>query len=236
QAAMVSLCALPACQNDELGSLSPAASRNSNNTAVLNPPPPDDLIPNGGVIIPPSSVIKHEYPQVTSWLVTWNNPLPDYRYSLAGIFSTVDGSFHSVHSLNQSNKSSWANTAKADMYLFPGNVEALKNASYLLHGASAPATQFKPSSLTLVEFINALQSKQGFFQQQFENSPDEATPIQPYNYDGEADYYDSGDIYLFKTGRTPAVYGAIRIVDATNVWTGTVPRTIQIVVQKSNAI
>jgi hypothetical protein len=100
QAAIIGIHTLSGCQNDALNSLSSQASRNTSGTAVLNLPPPDDLAPHGAIIIPPSSVIKQEYPQATSWLVTWNNPLPDYRYSLAGIVSTVDSSFQSYNSLN----------------------------------------------------------------------------------------------------------------------------------------
>jgi hypothetical protein len=234
QAAMVGICALSGCQKDELSSLNLPDKNHSARTASINRPAPDDLTPPGAVIIPPSSVIKQEYPQATSWLVTWNNPIEDYIYSLAGIFSTVDGSFHSFNSLNQSSQE---NTAKADMVLLPGRIQSLEGASVLVHGAFAPATQFKPSGLSLIGFMNAVQNNPALFQQEFENSPYFSTELQPYPYDGgDWVYYQTGEIYLFKTDRTPAVYGAVRIVDASNVWTGTSPRVLQIVVQKSNAI
>lgn len=228
------ICVLAGCQENELNSLRlPAADAPATSTATKRPPP-DDLAPPGVVSIPPSSVRKQEYPQATSWLVTWNNPSEDYRFSLAGIFSTVDGSFHSINSLNQSSSD---NTAKADMDLLPGVIQSLENASYLVHEPYAKATRFKPSGLSLLGFMNAVETNPALFQQEFENSPYFSTNRQPYPYDGsDWVYYQTGEIYLFKTGRKPAVYGAIRIVDATNVWTGTSPRVIQIVVQKSNAI
>jgi hypothetical protein len=126
------------------------------------------------------------------------------------------------------------------MVLLLGRIHSLKKAApVLVHGASATATLFKRSGLSPIEFAVAVQNNPALFQQEFENSayyPSEIEPNSSSSDSGDNEYYKSGQIYLFKTDRTPAVYGAIRIVDATNVYTGTAPRVIQIVVHRSNGI
>jgi hypothetical protein len=229
QAALISICAFSGCQTDELGSLSPATSRTPEGTAELNLP--DDKTIYTPLHIPPSSVVKQVYPQATSWLVTWNNVKDDYYNSIAGVFSTVDGSFHSFYSLSQAATETIAN---ADMSLV--NHRFIRN---LTNGHTysefAPATLFKPSTLSPLEFAVAVQNNPSLFQQEFENSPFVPTGHQPYpTQESGLVVYGTGQIYLFKTDRTPAVYGAIRIVngDINSAIPGPWPRVIQIVVYK----
>jgi hypothetical protein len=229
QAAVISICAFSGCQNDELNSLSPDASRTREGRATIHLQPSDDLVDHGSVIIPPSSVVKQEYPQATSWLVTWNkgNCYSCNRDSQANIFNTTDGTFHSINSLNQSAPE---NSAKADISLVRDNF--IQNLRKLMwYDELVPATLFVPTDLTPTQFANAVQNNPALFEYEFENGPYVPTDLQPYeNEHGDLESYQTGDIYLFKTGRTPAVYGAIRIVDATS------PRVIQIVVYRNTAL
>lgn len=208
------------CQEEEVATFKIPSGR----------PNPGDKAPNPlPTLIPPSEVIIEEYTQATSWTVTWNHPYFQNRYALASIFNTNDGTFHSYNSLNASGQDL---TAKADMALLFGKVTSVENHTYLEHKAFAPATRFKPSSMTVLGFINATQNNPHLFKEAFEDHTYEPTHFQPYNYEangGDNVYYQSGEIYLFQTDQTPARYGAIRIIEGSDIVGGTIPRVIQIV-------
>lgn len=208
------------CQEEETATFKLPSGRSNPGDKIPNPLP---------TLIPPSEVLREEYALATSWTVTWNHPYFDNIYALASIFNTTDGTFHSYNSLNASGQDL---TAKADMALLFGKVSSVENHTYLVNKAFAPTTRFKPSSLTLLGFVTATQINPHLFKTEFEDNTIAPTHFQPYNYEangGDNVYYQSGEIYLFKTAQTPARYGAIRIIEGSDIVGGTIPRVIQIV-------
>jgi hypothetical protein len=216
---------LSSCQEDDFAGI------NDHNTGRFPTGKAPNPVPE---LIPPSSVVLEDYAMATSWTATWNYPFWTNRRSLAGIFNTSSGTFHSYNSI----KGDELLIAQADMYLLFGTIQSLEENFYIDYSEAAPATRFKPSSLSLIGFHNAVQNNPALFQQEYENSIQGATEFQPYNYPTgeESGYYSSGDIYLFKTDSQPARYGAIRIIEGSDIVGGTVPRVIQIVLADSNII
>src|SRR5262249_35025836 len=105
----------------------------------------------------------------------------------------------------------------ADMQLYFGDIKAPTQVAKLTHQEHLRKTQFKLSAMTLAELEDAAKKDPTKFTAAFTLGFDQAAEVM--------DNYKKGQIYVFKPDRTPAKYGAVRIV-ATN------PLTIEVVVQK----
>ncbi len=186
--------------------------------------------------IPPAEVIRTDYSGATKWRITFTNPKYAFRWSYQRFFSISDGTFRTLADLNNSPKA----TSKADMDFLFGYIRAAGEYNYYLHHASsAPATQFKPASLGLLQLADITANHPDLFQTAFEKSPFEATPFQPYNYSkggDESTYYENGDIFLFKTDQNPVRYGAIRIVETSQIYQGIGSRIVEVIAQADNNI
>ena len=186
--------------------------------------------------IPPNQVIRTDYAGATKWRIIYTNVDVNLGSLYQRYFSTVDGSFQSLSELNSSTSA----TARADMNLMFWFIASPDKFNHqLTFPAHAAATRFKPSEWPYwqLPFITLTDPAQ--FEAAFEGSMFESTPYQPYNYElngDESDYINEGDIYFFKTDRTPARYGAVSILVVANPFLGTEQTIIEITVQADNNI
>jgi len=207
--------AMPGCQQDELDTMRIQPSRLGPGYKAPNP---------GGTRIEPPQVIKEEFAHATGWRIIWEDTGFENEtwQKYPGIFSTVNGS---VHSINYLNNTSWQNTDNADMYLLFEQVTATTRPE-LTHQAHVKATEFKRSDMTVQQLADYAENDPDMFQYLFENEAYGVAEKQPIVEESNYSYYQPGDIYTFKTDRVPAKYGAIRIVE---LWS---PSIIEVVVQK----
>ncbi len=224
-ATVVFAIALISCQTEEVAPLRPVGWL------------PGDKAPNPiPTNIPPAEVIRTDYAGATKWRITFNDPKYAFKWAYQRFFSTVDGSFRNLADLNSSSKA----TSRADMDFLFGFIKAPENFhNYLHYDAYAPETQFKPASLSLIQLADITEYNPTLFQDEFENSPFYGTSFQPYNYElngDESTFYENGDIFLFKTDRNPARYGAIRIIERSQIYQGIGPRIVEVIVQADNDI
>ena len=186
----------------------------------------------------PPTIIKKNFPNATAWKIIWEDiPFDNCGYGpceyLPIYFSTLNGSLHSADFLNAI---PLKNTANVDMSLFwdmvrsPSHVDNFQ----LIHWNHAKSTQFKRSGMSAADFADYAQNNPAMFQDLFENEPYGVSDWQPNRFDPGYEhiaYYESGDIYTFKTDRVPSKYGAIRIVEG---WIINPERlVIEVVVQKN---
>lgn len=199
--------AFSSCQSDEV-----APFRSASQPSI-----PGDKAPNPYIYSkPPEEVIRTDYAGATQWWIRYNDPIFAARDHIQVYFNTVDGSFQNLFELNSSRRAS----AKADMDILFGYIKSPIN-SYddferprkFKYPEYLKNTQLKPSDLGLWD-LAVMTYNPSQFQSEFENSPYEATNVQPYNYVqiNHAQEYQVGDIFLFKTARVPVRYGAIRII------------------------
>lgn len=161
------------------------------------------------------TVIKQEFPDARGWRIKWEGGsyTSETSQKVQSIFSTINGSVHSVHYLNNTSP---GNTSNADMQLYFGDLKSTKQVSQLMNGTTRK-TSFKLSGMTVAQLEDAAK-----------NDPSKFTAVYTFGFDVASevkDDYKAGQIYVFKTDRMPAKYGAVRIVSLN-------PRVIEVVVQK----
>ncbi len=187
---------------------------------------PDPLPDAGGFANNPSSPTVQPiafYPLVFSkakgWYIKWKVPsmasgsFPhkdhDFWDNCAGFLSTVDGSLRSINELNNLG---WEATADTDMYIPIGKLRS-PSGFPLVHAAHRRATFFKLSNMTSEEMMSMAHHSPNNFEEAYEENPASPEGLVPYDpYDHSA-FYQEDEVYVFKTGRNPAKYGAIRIID-----------------------
>ena len=179
----------------------------------------------------PTEVEEETLDGAQRWVITFYDIDYDKHYQYQRFFSTVEGSFRNITQLMNSPSS----TANADLDFLVGRVQ---NATGFLspHPQYIVHTQFKPSDLSAKELYIMTHYHPEQLADAFENSPYAATDKQPYNYAEDKydfDYYETGDIFLFKTDRTPARYGAIRIIHSQASYHAN-SRVVEVTVQTSN--
>jgi hypothetical protein len=213
------------CQPEEVAPVQP---RSQFLSLYKKKPSPD--------VIPPDEVIRTVYAGATKWQITYNN----YDVNLGSLYqrylNTIDGSLQNLAQLQSRPET----TAQADLNLSFYFVESTDKYDHLLtYPASALATRFKPAEFGTWQLAAMTVGNPAQFQSEFENSTFEATRSQPYNYElngDESDYLQEGDIFLFKTDRRPARYGAIYIKEKPNYIQNTKPFVIEVTVQADNNI
>jgi len=165
---------------------------------------------------PVVTVVKNDFAKAKGWRITWKggsyNSLTADK--VQSIFSTVTGAVNSVDFLN---KTSWGNTNNADMMLYFGDIQSTKSVSQLTNSSGTKHTSFKLTGMKVADLENYAKNDPAKFGIVYSLAFDKAAEVK--------NDYKSGQIYAFKTDRTPARYGAVRIV-AMN------PRIIEVVVQK----
>ncbi|MEM9674578.1 MAG: hypothetical protein AAF992_18440 [Bacteroidota bacterium] len=222
--ALLSAVLLPGCQSDDTSSIFPVSKR---------PTSPGGYAPTLTTPIPPTSVEEEVLDGAKRWLITFSDINYDLHYLHQRFFSTTDGSFYNIKQLHLSANA----TAKADLDFLFGRIQSI-DGFLLTYPEQAAATQFKPSNLTAGELAFIVDNDPAQLENAFENSIYAATDVQPYDYVEDKynfDYYETGDIFLFKTDRTPARYGAIRIVQSEADFYAN-SRTVEITVQTGNSI
>ena len=219
---------LSSCQPDEVAPLQPGSGHLP--TPGKKAPV---IIPTS---IPPDEVIRTIYPRTTKWRITYNNVDVNLGQLYQRYFSTLDGTFQSWSELNSSAKA----TSRADMnLLFRSIASTGKNHVYLTYPDHASPTRFKPAEFGPWQLAVMTTGNQDQFEDAFERSTYDPAPFQPYNYDmygEESDAMEEGDIYLFKTGRDPACYGAVNVVKLANPYLGTEQTVIEVTLQSPNNI
>jgi hypothetical protein len=163
------------------------------------------------------TVIKKDFDEARGWRITWksvagSDPTPQNK--VQSIFSTVTGAVNSVDYLNGV---SAKNTDNADMMLYFGDLRSTHKVPQLTHKSGLKKTQFKLSGMKVADLEDAAK-----------NDPNKFGVIYTLAFDAAGEVkenYKEGQIYVFKTDRTPAKYGAVRIVSMS-------PRIIEVVVQK----
>ncbi|MEM6845721.1 MAG: hypothetical protein AAF944_27295 [Bacteroidota bacterium] len=198
---------------------------------------PEDKTPNPiPASIPPAEVIRTEFSGATKWRITFNDPKFALKWAYQRFFSTEDGTFHNLADLN----SSVSATNQVDMDFLFGYVQSPHQYdNHLTYPEAAVMTKFKPSDMSYWDLVVATELNPSAFETAFESSPFEAVSFQPYNYENygdESSLYQDGEIFLFKTDRNPARYGAIRIVEASLIYQGIGPRIVEVIVQADNDI
>ncbi|MEM9675252.1 MAG: hypothetical protein ACFB15_28535 [Cyclobacteriaceae bacterium] len=163
-------------------------------------------------------ITRQDFPDAIGWRISWfggnlhsNN---DFN-KVPAIFSTVTGTVRSVNTLNNSSSQL---TKDADMWLY-NNLKAPRKLFNLDHLNHAKRTRFKVSGMKVSDLQNAAQNQPGLFGIAYEwdlNEPNGKLVISSYK---------EGQIFSFKTDRTPAKYGAVRIVKK-------YPLILEVVVQK----
>ncbi|MEM6845720.1 MAG: hypothetical protein AAF632_26155 [Bacteroidota bacterium] len=214
---------LSGCQSDDTSSMFPVRKR---------PTPPGGYAPTLATPIPPTSVEEEVLDGAKRWLITFSDINYDLHYLQQRFFSTTDGSFYNIKQLHLSADA----TAKVDLDFLFGRIQSI-DGFLLTYPEQAAATQFKPSNLTAGALAFIVANDPTYLEDEFENSPYAATEVQPYNYIEDKydfDYYETGDIFLFKTDRTPARYGAIRIVQSEADFYAN-SRTVEVTVQTGNS-
>lgn len=169
--------------------------------------------------LPVVTVIKNNFNATTGWSVTWKGGIitSENVHQVQSIFSTVTGAVHSVQFLNAS---LWSNTDNADMQLFFGKLTATSKISQLTNVSALKATRFRLSTWDVATLEDAAKNNPLNFKVAYEFSSPESKVLETGNY-------SAGQIYLFKTDRPQAKYGAVRIVK-----TGGSETIIEVVVQK----
>ena len=162
------------------------------------------------------TVVKNDFDKAKGWRITWKSvggEAPPFK-KVQSIFSTVTGAVNSIDYLNGTG---WHNTDNADMMLYFGDLSSTNKVSQLTQESGLKKTRFKLSGMTLADLENAAK-----------NDPTKFTAVYTFGFDAAAEVkedYKQGQIYVFKTDRNPAKYGAVRIVSMS-------PRIIEVVVQK----
>jgi len=221
--ALISASLLASCQSDDISSSYPVKKR---------PTRPGEYAPMPPSPIPPTSVVEEELDGAKRWLITFNDIDYDLHYLHQRFFSTVDGSFYNIKQLHLSADA----TAKADLDFLVGRVQSTEG-FLLTYPEQAVATQFKPSDLTVKQLAFMAENNPDQLEDTFENSLYAATNVQPYNYVEDKydfEYYETGDIFLFKTDRSPARYGAVRIVQSVPSQVAST-RVVEVTVQAGNS-
>ncbi|MEM8965831.1 MAG: hypothetical protein AAGE93_05405 [Bacteroidota bacterium] len=223
------------CQPEDIAPLIPKRER-----------PIDDLlaIPSS-TSIPPNEIVRTKYSGATRWRITFTNPNPLLPHSMnyQRFFDTQTGATLSLSDMNANAEA----TAQADMNFLYGSLKATteyQGTPYpshpeiqLQYPEAVRDTQFVPTNLSLAELNAMTIMYPEQFQTAYENSSLSPTSYQPYNYkeDGyEPPSYQTGEIYLFKTDRSPIRYGAIRIVEKTSTNLNDSQYIVEITVQSNN--
>jgi hypothetical protein len=212
---------LLSCQSDDASSIVPSTSQ---------PTTLGGYAPTPHAPIPPSSVVEEELDGARRWTINFSDIDYDLHYLHQRFFSTRDGSFYNIKQLHSSADA----TSKADLDFLMGRVQSTEG-FLLTYPEHAVATQFKPTNLSPRHLDDIAENYPNLLTDAFENSPYAATDVQPYNYAEKKydfDYYQTGDIFLFKTDRSPVRYGAVRILHSfPSQYTSS--RTIEVIVQTS---
>jgi|GEM_PF-1177989 len=209
------------CESDDASNIVPSISQPTT-LGGYSPTPPAP--------IPPSSVVEEELGGARRWTINFSDIDYDLHYLHQRFFSTTDGTFYNINQLHLSADA----TSKADLDFLVGRVQSTEG-FLLTYPEHAVATQFKPTNLSAQQLDDIAENYPNMLTDAFENSPYAATNVQPYNYvekKYDFDYYQTGDIFLFKTDRSPVRYGAVRILHS---WPSqyTNARTIEVIVQTS---
>lgn len=164
------------------------------------------------------TITRNEFSGARGWRISWRGGLfePENGNAQRRIFSTVTGALNSVNFLNASGV---ANTDNADMYLW-GRLVAPSQMGSLNQVGVLKNTKFRLSNWNVAALENAARNAPANFGWAFE-----------FGFFGpivnETAPYQTGQIYLFKTDRPQAKYGAVRIVK----WGGA-ETIVEVVVQK----
>lgn len=213
--AALGLVMLMASCNDD--SMAPSFESNRN----LNPQLADidDITSGQENTLPVVTVIKNNFTGATGWRVTWKGGIitSSNANSVQTIFSTVTGAVNSVKYLNAVSP---GNTDNADMQLYFGKLMATSEVDDLTHVAHVKDTRFRLSNWNVATLEDAAVTNPLNFGIAYELGAFGAKVLETGNY-------SAGQIYLFKTDRVPAKYGAVRIVK-----TGGAEKIIEVVVQK----
>lgn len=189
--------------------------KNNENTEPLR----SEVITGTPNPFPTVTVIKANFSNATGWRITWKGGSYNAENvnKVPSIFSTINGSVHSVHYLNNT---AWLNTDYADMQLYFGKLVATSKVPQLTKVNALKDTQFKLSNWNVATLEDVSKNNPNAFGLAFEFGFFGAAQTQTGNY-------SAGQVYLFKTDRIPAKYGAVRIVK-----TGGAEKIIEVVVQK----
>lgn len=188
------------CQSDDTSNIVPQLNR------------PGDKVPIPASPIPPASVVEETLDGAKRWTITFNNIDYDKHYLYQRFFSTTDGTFYNIKQVHASAEA----TAKADIDFLKGKVNSTQG-FLLTYPEDAVKTRFKPTNLSAASLAFMANNNPGQLKNTFEDSPYAATDVQPYDYEEDKWnylYYHMGDKFLFKTDRSPARYGYIRIIQS----------------------
>lgn len=179
----------------------------------------DDITSGQENTLPVVTVIKNNFTGATGWRVTWKGGIitSSNANSVQTIFSTVTGAVNSVKYLNAVSS---GNTDNADMQLYFGKLTATSEVDDLTHVAHVKDTRFRLSTWNVATLEDAAVTNPLNFGIAYELGAFGSKVLETGNY-------SAGQIYLFKTDRVPAKYGAVRIVK-----TGGAEKIIEVVVQK----
>ena len=193
--------------------------------------------------VSPDRVVRTDYAGATKWRITFKNPNQHFPYTLdyQRFFSTTDGSFYTLHELNNSAKA----TSRIDLEFLFGSLQSPTEYAatpypnhpeiHLQYPESARDTRFKPSDMSpeMLASITMLNPNQ--LKTAFERNSSWPAPYQPFSDDGyEPPSYEIGEIYLFRTDSNPVRYGAVRIIDRYSYFGDSKNYVIEITVQTGN--
>lgn len=166
---------------------------------------------------PVVTVVKKDFAKAKGWRISWKGGsyTSETVQKVPSIFSTITGAVHSIHFLNNT---SWGNTDNADMQLYFGDLRSTSNLASLTQKSGLKKTTFKLSGMKVADLEEAATKDPAKFGVIYTLAFDAAAQVKKD--------YKAGQIYVFKTDRSPSRYGAIRIVSTGN------PRIIEVVVQK----
>lgn len=193
--------------------------------------------------IPPDQEIRTDYRGATKWRITFNEPNQYFPYTLdyQRFFSTTNGSFYTLHELNNSAKA----TSRIDLDFLYGSLQSPTEYAvmpypnhpeiHLQYPESSRNTLFKPSDMSPEMLASITILKPNQLMTEFERNSSWPAPYQPYSDDGnEPPGYEIGEIYLFKTDRNPVRYGAVHIIDRYDYFGESKNYVIEITVQTGN--
>ncbi|MGB3589142.1 MAG: hypothetical protein WBA23_21530 [Tunicatimonas sp.] len=164
--------------------------------------------------LPPPEVTRTEYPGAIRLEVTLDvHGISSWNRRYKKFFGVANESFQSKNEINASAE----NTNHADMYF---EYYGIGSTDYeythsLDFPESAPTTLFKEVKVrpAIIEYMATTAPE--LLQSKFEDSP-----AVENNFVGNYEYTTPGSTYVFKTDRSPARYGLIKILESDGGYTG----------------
>jgi hypothetical protein len=164
------------------------------------------------------TVVRQDFPAATGWRITSKGGIysPETAKDLQQFFSTITGA---INSMNFLNGTSWSTTDNVDMSIW-GRLKATSTIPGFVHVSALKNTLFRLTNLNVATIKDTAMVNPAAFGLAFEygNFGPKVNKTAPYA---------AGQIYLFKTARSVAKYGAIRVVKS-----GGSEAIIEVIVQK----